>query len=106
MKLDLDNMQSPCVQCYIRGAEYSPDDVDCQRCEYNIAIQILKTVLKVNDYCTLCKNRNNLGGGYWDCKIGNDDCTCEVEEDFLIDWKAVCEDYGIDVNNKNTVLGD
>lgn len=57
MKLNLDNMQIPCMQCYIHG------------------------------------------GGYWDCKItDNDDRICEVEKDFAIDWKAVCRDYGIEVN--------
>lgn len=99
MKLNLNHIISPCHQCYIHGTEYSPDDAGCQRCEYNIAVQILKVVLKFNDYCTLCKNRNNLGGGYWDCKItDNDDRICEVEKDFAIDWKAVCRDYGIEVN--------
>lgn len=97
MKLNLNNMHSPCMECYIHGGHsYSPDYVGCQRCEYNIAIQLLKVVLKFNDYCTLCKNRNNLGGGYWDCKItGRDDCDCNIEKDFAIDWHEAFREYGI-----------
>ena len=94
MKLNLRNKHSPCFNCYIRGCEYSPDDATCQGCEYNIAIQLLKVVLKFNDYCVLCKNRNRLGGGYWDCKvIGNDDRECNIETDFAIDWEAAFEEY-------------
>ena len=97
MKVNLESMHSPCQQCYIHGHLYSPDDPSCRRCEYNIAVQLLKIVLKFNDYCTLCKNKNNLGGGYWDCKVtGNDDCMCNVEKDFSIDWQAVCDEYGIE----------
>lgn len=89
MKINLDNMRSPCMECYIHGGRsYSPDDVGCQRCEYNIAIQLLKVVLKSNDYCTLCKNRDNLGGGYWDCNI---------TKDFAIDWHEAFREYNIEL---------
>ena len=69
MKVRLDDIHSPCRMCFLKGIFYDPDSICCQRCEYNISIQLLKKVLKFNDYCTLCKNRNNLGGGYWDCKV-------------------------------------
>ncbi len=95
MKLDIENKQSPCVQCYIRGHLYSPDDIGCQRCEYNIAVQLVKVLLKFNEGCSLCKNSNNLGGGYWDCKIeSNNDCVCNVTKDYSIDWQAAFKEYG------------
>lgn len=96
MKLNSTNMHSPCVQCYIHGHTYSPDDESCQGCEYNIAIQVLKVILKCDDGCSLCKNRNNLGGGYWDCKLtGTDNCDCCIEKDFAIDWPKVLKEYDI-----------
>lgn len=96
-KVNLKNMHSPCERCYVRGHLYSPDNDSCQRCEYNIAIQLLKRVLKDNDYCTLCKNRKRLGGGYWDCEItGDDNGYCRDNGDFSIDWKAACDEYKIE----------
>lgn len=98
MKVNLENMHSPCERCYIRGHLYSNEDDICQRCEYNIAIYLLKHVLKSNDYCTLCKNRDRLDGGYFDCSLpNNNDYTCEVEKDFVIDWKAVFKEYDLDI---------
>ena len=60
MKINLKNIHSPCEQCFIHGYSYSPDNDGCQRCEYNIAIAILKEVLRENDYCTLCKNVEHI----------------------------------------------
>ena len=95
MKINLENIHSPCVQCYLRGKSYSPNDESCQRCEYNIAAYLLKRVLKANDYCDCCKNKNRLGGGYWDCKINeNDDGECNIDTDFIIDWEKVFKEYG------------
>ena len=95
MKINLENTHSPCSQCYINAKLYSPDDETCQRCEYNIAIYLLKIMLKTYDYCTLCKNRIRLGGGYLDCKINEKDCgVCDIESDFIIDWKEVFNEYG------------
>ena len=97
MKVRLDDVHSPCRMCFLKGIFYDPDSICCQRCEYNIAIKLLKRVLKYNDYCTLCKNRKRLGGGYWDCAITkNDDGCCRHEEDFAIDWQAACDEYKIE----------
>lgn len=97
MSVRLDNIHSPCRMCFLKGIFYDPDSIGCQRCEYNIAIKLLKKVLKENDYCTLCKNRKKLGGGFWDCEITeNDDGCCKQKEDFMIDWEAACKEYGIE----------
>ena len=92
MKLDLKNIHSPCCDCYARGQLYSPDDINCQRCEYNVAIQLLKTLLKFNDGCSLCKNRMRYNG-YNDCQI-TDDCACNIGKDFVIDWQSTFKEYG------------
>lgn len=99
MKLDLENRWSPCSNCYTHGHTYSADNVSCQSCEYNIAIQLVKVLLKFNEGCTLCKNRNRLGGGYYDCKITeNDDCSCNFTRDYMIDWQAAFKEYGFNFN--------
>lgn len=96
MEVKLDDVHSPCRMCFLKGIFYDPNSICCQRCEYNISIKLLKKVLKENDYCTVCKNRKRLGGGYWDCKVpGNDDGICKKEENFTIDWEAACDEYGI-----------
>lgn len=96
MEVRLDNMHSPCEMCFIKGIIYDANSIYCQSCEHNIAIKLLKKVLKENDYCTLCKNRKCLGGGYWDCAItDDDDGCCRKEEDFAIDWKAACDEYNV-----------
>ena len=95
MKIDLENTHSPCSQCYIRGILYSPDNELCQRCEYNISAYLLKRMLRMYDYCTFCKNRDHLGGGYWECKIDGNDCgECNIDTDFVIDWEEVFKEYG------------
>ena len=100
MELNLKDMHSPCLNCYIHGHLYSPESVTCQGCEYNIAVQLVKVLLKFNEGCSICKNSNNLGGGYWDCKIeGNDDCVCNVTKDFAIDWQAAFKEYGFNFDN-------
>lgn len=97
MKVRLDDIHSPCRMCFLKGIFYDQNSIICQRCEYNIAIKLLKKVLKENDYCSLCKNRKRLGGGYWDCEItGDDDGICKQEEDFTIDWKVACKEYAIE----------
>lgn len=47
MKVDLKHISSPCVQCYIRGGGYSPDN--CKSCEFNIAIALLRNVLEIDE---------------------------------------------------------
>ena len=96
MKVRLDDIHSPCRICFLKGIIYDPESICCQHCEYNIAIKLLKNVLKVNDKCTLCKHRQNIDGKYWDCKTGGVNGCCEQEEDFVIDWKAACDEYNID----------
>lgn len=94
MKINLENIHSPCQQCMIRGHLYSPDNGSCQRCEYNIAIVVLKEVLKQNDYCWLCKNVEHIKGGYVDCKLNHDgwkDC-----DSYAIDWNAIIKEYQLD----------
>lgn len=89
-----DEMGFPCMMCYIRGGGYDPNHKGCQRCENNVLAQLLKSVLKTHHMCTFCRNRNNLGGGYWNCKItGKDDGCCKLE-DFHIDCEAVAKEYG------------
>lgn len=94
--VNLENIHSPCQSCAIKGHSYSSEDASCQRCEYNIAIKALKRVLKTNDYCKYCQNREyHRGnyGGYYDCKFDDDDFICVTERDFVINWKAVFEEY-------------
>lgn len=92
------NIHSPCEKCNIRGHLFSPDNEHCQRCEYNIAISMLKRVLNDNDYCKHCLNREyHRGnyGGYYDCKFSDDkDFLCVTERDFIINWDSVFEEYG------------
>ena len=88
MKINLENIYSPCQRCMIHGY---PDDNVCQSCEYNIAIIILKEVLKQNDYCWLCKNVIHIKGGYVDCKLNHDGCKdCDS---YAIDWNAIVKEY-------------
>lgn len=95
-KLNLDNMHSPCVHCYQHlNHQYDENSQMCQGCEYNIAIQLLKTVLRLDNYCCICKNRTKLGGGYWGCKKDLV-AKCEIQ-DFDIDWKEAFSEYDIKV---------
>lgn len=97
MKVRLDDVHSPCGMCFLKGILYDSDSLRCQRCEYNIAIKLLKRVLKENDCCTLCKNCKRFGGGYYECGSGYDkDGSCKQGENLLIDWEAVCNEYGIE----------
>lgn len=95
MELNLKNAHSPCQNCYMHGHLYSPENTTCQGCEYNIAVQLVKILLKYNDGCLFCKNRNRYVGGYWDCKItGDDNCACSVTKDFAIEWEEAFREYG------------
>lgn len=95
LKINLINMHSPCQNCYIHGHLYSSDDRCCQSCEYNIAIQILKEVLRQNDYCSLCKNVELIKGGYCNCKLGFDGWkNCNS---YVIDWSAIIKEYQLQI---------
>ena len=97
MKIRLDDIHSPCKMCFLKGIFYDPDSIYCQRCEYNIAIKLLKRVLKENDFCTICKNCERLGGGYYECGKGyDDDDSCKQGENLIIDWEIVCNEYNIE----------
>lgn len=95
MKVVLDNMHSPCEMCFQRGVSFSLDSACCQRCEYNIAIQLLKRVLKETLYCPVCKDSKSLGGGYWECVASDDDNYCKQGENLIIDWEIACKEYGL-----------
>lgn len=97
MKVNLKDINSPCVKCYIHsGFSFSEYNASCQKCEYNIAIQLLKKVLKENDYCILCNHMENLGGGYYDCKLEPDRFSTQCENDFSINWEKAYREYGLD----------
>lgn len=97
MKIRLDEVHSPCKMCFLKGIFYDPDSIYCQRCEYNIVIKLLKRVLKENDFCTVCKNCERLGGGYYECGEGYDeDDSCKQGENLVIDWEIVCNEYNIE----------
>lgn len=49
MKVRLNRIHSPCEACFVKGIYYNPESFHCQRCEYNIAIGLLKKMLKIND---------------------------------------------------------
>lgn len=87
MKINLDNVHSPCEQCL--GSHY---DSTCEKCEYNIAIVILKEVLKANDYCNLCGNVEHIKGGYTDCKLGLEGSYKDCDS-YKIDWDVIVKDY-------------
>lgn len=77
MKVRLDDVRAPCRMCFLKGIFYNPDSICCQCCEYNIAIKLLKRVLKEELYCSVCKNSKSLGGGYYECaKCYDDDGSC------------------------------
>lgn len=86
---DINTFISPCFDCFHKGITYPSKK--CETCEYNICIQIMKKILYSQDNCSFCKNRQNLGGGYWDCKKDlQDNCGGNYYE---IDWNAVLEEY-------------
>ena len=102
MKVILDNMHSPCEMCFQKGVSFDPDSNRCQRCEYNIAVQLLNRVLKEELYCSVCKNGKSLGGGYWECSVApDDDDYCKHGENLVIDWEIVCKEYCLEYDKKD-----
>lgn len=100
MKLNLKDIHSPCANCYTKCHSYSSDDPICQACEYNIAICLIKVMLRFNEGCPLCKNSIRLGGGYFDCKLTeNGDCICDAMKDYVFDWQEVFKDYEVNFDN-------
>ena len=96
MKVRLDDVHSPCRMCFLKGIFYDPNSICCQRCEYNIAIKLLKRMLKEELYCSVCKNSKSLGGGYWDCTVSDDDDYCKNGDNLVINWELACEECGIE----------
>lgn len=86
MKVNLENMHSPCMQCYIHGHLYSPEDNMCQGCEYAIAIETLHSVLTTigGSNCAYCSK-------YKGCAIPTG-CECK----WNIDWDAVVKNFNVD----------
>ena len=99
-KVNLDNMHSPCLMCFQRfNHSFDENSTLCQRCEYNVAIQLLKGILRSNNHCAICKSRVNLGGGYWECKKKlEEECS---DKDFEIDWKEAFKEYNIEIETKS-----
>ena len=98
MTINLENMHSPCAMCFSKGILYDPDLNNCQRCEYNIAIQLLKRMLYQKLYCDACKDSTSLGGGYCECVAPDDDNYCKNGEKLVIDWEMACKEYGLGYN--------
>ena len=103
MNVRLDDIHSPCALCFLKGIMYDTNSIRCQRCEYNIAIKLLKRVLKQHDHCNLCKNCRRLNdenceyNEVLECSEAVIDKNCCVHgENLLIDWEAVCTKYGIE----------
>ena len=96
MKVDLNNKHSPCMMCFFKGVYYDQDSKHCQGCEYNIAIKLLKRMLKEELYCSVCKDSKSLGGGYWDCTVSDDDNYCKNGDNLNINWEIACKEYGIE----------
>ena len=88
MDLNLENIHSPCQDCFIHGHSYSPTNSRCGNCEFNIVLKLLRKILKENNYdcCNFCKNRIHLNDNYYECKKDYNH-NCNIEKDFLIDWK-------------------
>lgn len=85
MKVNLENMHSPCQQCYIRGHLYSPEDNVCQRCEYAIAMNILRSACKIlSGSCGYCRHYA------YGCAAPKDEC------EWHIDWNSAVRDFGIE----------
>ena len=93
MKINLENIHSPCSQCHTHGILYSPDNELCQRCEYNIAIYLLKRILSFYDDCNVCKHQDYLDDIYFYCKLSKEDRLCDIDTDFDINWEKVCKKY-------------
>lgn len=89
MKVRLDDIHSPCRMCFLKGIFYDPNSICCQRCEYNIAIKLLKRVLKKNDHCTFC-NKHGI------CAVTDAENNCKQGENLIINWEAVCNEYKIE----------
>lgn len=57
MKIDVNKIHSPCMNCYVHGHSYCPEDEHCMHCEYAITVKILQSLLCIltGSNCTFCK---------------------------------------------------
>jgi hypothetical protein len=95
--LDLENINSPCLECYNRGHLYSSDNKYCQKCEYNISIYALKQILiKDDNYCQYCCNNIMNDSGEYTCCFKNkyDNFSCIPEQFLKINWNYIFKKYG------------
>ena len=85
MKVKLDDMHSPCANCFIKGMIYDPDSTYCQSCEYNIAIESIHSILTMigGSNCAYCSHYNGCA-----VQIG-DECK------WSIDWDAVVKNFNV-----------
>ena len=74
-------MHSPCLQCYVRGHLYDPEDSLCSGCEYRVAIHLLKKILTQNDGCKFCTKQGD------NCDL-NQSCS-----EFVIDWERAWNEF-------------
>lgn len=58
-----------------------------------IVLKVLKGVLKINDYCSLCKYVEHIKGGYIECTLGFSGCNNCMG--YAIDWEALAKEYGL-----------
>lgn len=96
MNITNNQLHNPCEKCHIRGHSFSPKDKHCQKCEYYVAIEVLKHVLKTNDFCLCCLNKKSIGGGYFDCKVNEDYGGLNCPK-FIIDWEKVFKEYNFEI---------
>ena len=80
MNVILENIHTPCQQCYMHGYSYSSDSDICQRCEYNISIELLKRILRMGSMCNFCKHYNA-------CILPAGECN------YSIDWNKAFKVY-------------
>ena len=64
--INLENIHSPCEMCFLKGYSFSMENKKCQCCEYNIAIQMLRQILK-----------------------GNEDYVGVIANDYIINWEKL-----------------
>ena len=83
MKVNLENMYSPCRTCYTIGRTYSLEDPVCSRCEYAISMELLHCVLGIDSECNFCSK-------YDCCAATADKCQWQI------DWKKAFESFSLE----------
>ena len=70
---------------------YSTEKSKSSECDKCIVLKVLKEVLKINDYCSLCKYVEHIKGGYTECTLGFSGCNNCMG--YAIDWEALAKEY-------------